>query len=226
MVQITAIRPRKGRQKRVALFLDGKFAFSLEPEVALSEGLKVGHGLSSNQIEDLLKTNRFRRCIDAAYHFLSYRPRSEDEVRNRLGRRGFDDESIEAVIGRLKEEGLIEDLAFARFWRENRQTFSPRSRRLTGLELKAKGVQLEVIDQVLGGLDDEDSAYRAASVKAGRLKTDDYQTFRKRLGAYLSRRGFGYGVINSVVRRLWQENQDLSIDGGKRHDDGEDGTTY
>ena len=220
MAQITAIRPRKGRQNRVALFLDGKFAFSLEVEVAVTEGLEVGHGLSSNEIEDLLKTNRFYRCLNAAYHFLSYRPRSEAEVRNRLKRRGFDAESIEAVISRLKEQGLIEDLAFARFWKENSQTFNPRSQRLTGLELKAKGVPAEVIDQVLGGLDDEDSAYRAASAKASRLKTDDYQTFRKRLGDYLNRRGFDYGVINSTVRRLWQENQGISIDGGERHDDG------
>jgi len=221
VAQITAIRPQKGRRaRRLMFFLDGKFAFSLEAEVVVREGLAVGQQLSSGQIEALLKANRFHRCLDAAYHYLGYRPRSEVEVKARLSRRGFDAESIEAVMSRLREQGLIEDLDFARFWKENRQAFNPRSRRLISLELREKGVSVEVIDQVLGELDDEDSAYRAALLRAGRLEADDYQTFRRRLGDFLRRRGFGYGVINSTVKRLWQENQDETIEGGEEHDDG------
>jgi len=204
MTKVTALRVGRSRQ-RVNVFLDGKFAFSLEAEVALKEGLQVGQELSSSQIEALVRSDHFHRCLNATVHYLSYRPRSESEVRERLQRRGFDGDSIEAVIAKLKEQGLISDIAFAQFWKDNRESFSPRSQWLTRLELRRKGVTTDIIDQVVDEVDDADNAYRAALSKARGLPLSDYQGFRRRLGDYLKRRGFGYEVINHTVERIWQE---------------------
>jgi regulatory protein len=205
VAKITALKVSRGRGKRVKVFLDGKITFSLETEVALKEGLKVGQELSASQIEALNGANNYQRCYDAAARYLSYRPRSEDELRKRLIRRGFDDDSIEVVLAKLKERSLIDDGDFAQFWKDNRQSFSPRSQWLTSLELKQKGVPNEVIEQVVSTIDDADNAYRAATNRARSLTMSDYQGFRRRLGEYLRRRGFGYGVINKTIERLWQE---------------------
>jgi len=202
--KITAIRTGKGQGKRVNVFLDGKFAFSLEAEVAVRERLQVEQELSASQIETLARSDHFHRCFNAAAHYLSYRPRSESELRERLHRRGFDD-SIEAVIAKLKEQGLVDDVAFTQFWKDNRESFSPRSRWLTKLELRRKGVADDIIDQVVDTVDDNNNAYRAALSKARSLPLSDYQDFRRRLGEYLKRRGFGYGVIKHTVEQLWQE---------------------
>ncbi len=204
MSKITALRIGKGRKKRVNVFLDDRFAFSLEAEVVIEEGLQAGRELSAGQVEALARSDHFHRCLNAAIHYLSYRPRSEFEVRERLQRRGFDD-SIELVIARLKERGLVNDMDFARFWKENRDSFSPRSQWLTKLELRQKGIADDVINQVVDTINDDDSAYRAAISKARSLSRSDYQSFRRRLGEYLKRRGFGYGVINHTVERLYQE---------------------
>jgi len=206
MSKITALRIGKGRKKRVNVFLDDRFAFSLEAEVVIKEGLQVGQELSASQIEALAKSDHFHRCLNVATHYLGYRPRSEFEVRERLRRRGFDDNTIGVVIARLKEQGLVDDMDFARFWKENRDSFSPRSQWLTKLELRQKGVADDIIDQVIK-IDDDDSAYRAALSKARRLPRSDYQSFRRRLGEYLKRRGFGYGVINLTVERVWEERE-------------------
>jgi regulatory protein len=203
--KVTAIRTGKGQGKRVNVFLDGKFAFSLEAEVALEEGLHAGQELSDIQVEALVKSDNFHRCLNAANHYLSYRPRSESELRERLRRRHFDGGSVEAVIVRLRERGLVDDRAFAQFWRDNRQSFSPRSQWLTKLELRRKGVADDLAAEVVGAIDDDDSAYQAALSKARSLPLSDYQSFRNRLGGYLKRRGFGYGVTNHVVERVWQE---------------------
>jgi len=191
----------------VSVFLDGKFAFSLTEETVLKGDLQIGQELSEHQIETLTKSDRFQRCLDAARQYLSYRPRSEAEIRQRLQQRSFDGEDIERVIGRLKEQGLVDDTTFAQFWAENREAFSPRSQRLTRLELRQKGVDSDIIAQVVATLDDEESAYRAALSKARRLSTTDYEVFRRRLGDYLRRRGFGYEVINSTVAQLWRERE-------------------
>jgi len=205
MTNVTALRIGKGRKKRVNVFLDNRFAFSLEAEVVIKEGLQVGQELSINQIKALAKSDHFHGCLNAATHYLGYRPRSEFEIKERLQHRGFDDNTIEMVIAKLKEQELVDDAAFAQFWKENRDSFSPRSQWLTKLELRQKGVTDDIIDQVIETIDDNDSAYRAALSKARSLRRSDYQGFRRRLGEYLKRRGFSYGVINHTIERLWLE---------------------
>lgn len=205
MSRITDLRTGKGREKRINIYLDGRFAFSLGAEVAAKENLQVGQDLSVDQIESLTGGDQLQRCLEAAYRYLGYRPRSESELRERMQRRGFVAETVDAAITRLKEQQLLDDEAFAQFWRENRESFGPRSQWLTGLELKRMGVMNGVIEQAVAGMDDEENAYRAALQKTRRWTPADYQSFRRRLGDYLRRRGFKYEVINHTVERIWQE---------------------
>jgi len=204
MGTITAIRD-SGRGKRAKVFLDGKVAFSLDTEVVVKERLQVGQELSDSRIDALNESDRFHRSLGAALRYLSYRPRSEHEIRESLRRRGFGADSVDEVIARLKEQGLVDDVAFARFWKDNREAFSPRSQSLTRLELRQKRVADAIIDRVVDTVDDDESAYKAARDKVQRISVSDYETFRRRLGGYLKRRGFGYGVTSKTVGRMWQE---------------------
>jgi len=215
MSKITRIKAGKGREKRVNVYLDGKFALGLLAETALKERLKEGQEVTESRLETLADKDRYQRCLNAAIRFLGYRPRSEAEIRQRLLRHGFDSECTEKALARLKERGLVDDTAFARFWKDNRETFSPRSRRMTKLELRRKGLSSDIIEQVIGEIDDGDSAYRAALNRVRRLSTTDYQAFRQRLGAYLGRRGFNYSVIKETTEKLWKEYKN---DNGKHRE--------
>ena len=162
-----------------------------------------------NRITALQGQGNFQRCLDAAVRYLSYRPRGEAELRDRLTQRGFAGDIQDAVILKLREQGLVNDSAFAQFWRDNRDTFRPRSKWLTGLELRRKGVDTEIIDRVVDTIDDEANAYRAAQSKARQLSGADYPTFYRRLGGYLQRRGFSSSVIKGTLERMWQEQKQL-----------------
>lgn len=211
--KITAIKAGKNpRVQRSNIFLDGKFAFSLDNELIIKEHLKVGLELSSNEIDILTNAESFRRCLNSAFQFLSFRPRSEVETRQRLQRRGYDKEEIERVILKLKRLELLDDTSFAEFWKENRNSFRPRSQQMLKVELRRKGVEPEVIQEVTEDIDDTENAYRAAIHRARTLPIDDYQIFRKRLDSYLQRRGFNYGVINNVVKKAWQERTGSSAE--------------
>ncbi len=210
MAEITALRVGRGRGKRVNVFLDSRFAFSLESETVAREDLRVGQELSPGRVEELTRTDQYNRCLNAAYNCLSYRARSEYEVRERLRRRGFAPDCIESVLAKLREQNLIDDAAFARFWKESREAFSPRSHRLTRMELRQKGVPGNIIEQVVEGVDDEDNAYRAALSKTRRWPRSDYREFRRRLGGYLRRRGFDYEALNRTVERVWREGENGS----------------
>jgi regulatory protein len=206
MGKITKLEKGKGREKRVRVFLDSEYACTLLAEVVLKAGLRTGQDVSESQMETLAGKDKNQRCFNAATRYLGYRPRSEAEIRQRLLRHGFDNESTEKTLAVLKRRGLVDDTAFAIFWKDNRESFSPRSRRLTGWELRRKGLSNAIIEQVTGEINESESAYRAALSKARHLSTADYNDFRRRLGSYLGRRGFGYEVIKQTVTRVWQEN--------------------
>jgi len=147
----------------------------------------------------------YQSCLDAAYRYLSYRPRSEFELKMHLRKRGFNDSSIQDVLLRLKEQGLLDDLAFAQFWKENRESFSPRSRMMLQRELRQKRVAPYIIAEIAEGIDEEASAYRAAQRKVKRIASADYDNFCRKLGAFLKQRGFNYEVARHTVNQLWNE---------------------
>ena len=205
MSKITGIKKGKTRQRRINLFLDGKPALGLLPETAFKENLKVGQELGESALENLAKADLHQRCYNSAARFLSYRPRSESEMRQRLARHGYDTDTIEKTLGRYREIGLVDDASFARFWVENRNTFRPRSKRLAKMELKKKGLQTDIIEEAVNDIDEKENAYRAALSRSRRLTGLEYKEFRLKLGQYLGRRGFNYGIIKEITDRVWKE---------------------
>lgn len=204
MKTITRIEAQRGKRARARVYLEGAFAFVLNLETVQERGLEVGQGLSEPEIQELLGADAYQSSLKAVLNLLGHRPRSEQELRQRLRRR-FDEEMVEGAIQELKERQLLDDAAFARFWQENRITFSPRSQRMIRSELRQKGIASEIAQDAVEHLDDEESAYRAGQKKARLCPTTEYSTFRKKLGTFLVRRGFSYEVTEQTIRRLWQE---------------------
>jgi regulatory protein len=214
MKKIETIKIEEGRKKRVAIYFAGqRRPLRLEVDTALKGKLTVGRELTEDELSDLAKLDMFYRTQNAALNFLSYRPRSESEVKARLTRRGFTAVEIDAVLVKLREQGLVDDTGFAGLWTENRREFSPRSRFLTRMELRRKGVANDVIEGAVENLDDSENAYRAGLARARRLSIADKNIFRKRLGDYLRRRGFDFSVVNDTVERVWREVGGASQEG-------------
>jgi len=152
--------------------------------------------------------------VDAACHFLSFRSRSEAEVRRRLTRR-FPPELVDRVIEALRNKKYLDDEEFAQRWRLQRERFQPRGRRLLQRELARFGVAPELIDQALVGMDDEENAYRAGRKLAVKLMSRDgtQDALYRKLHPYLERRGFAYSLARYTVNRLWLELAAQPLDG-------------
>ncbi len=140
---VTKIEPQKKNSNRVNIFLDGSFAFGLSNLVAA--WLQTGQVLSDKKIDELRLQDNQEAAFQRALHFLSFRPRSVQEVNERLSKAGYEPEVIEIVLNRLAESKYIGDIQFAQQWIENRAVFRPRSHRALQYELKLKGVQAEII---------------------------------------------------------------------------------
>lgn len=203
MKKITAIEVQKRTPNRVNIYLDGEFAFGLARIVAA--WLRVGQELSEEKIEQLQAEEARERAFQQAMLFLSYRARSESEIRQNLRKHEIPEPVIEQTLERLKQDGLANDHQFASTWVENRSAFRPRSRRLMAMELRQKGLDDEAISSATQSVDDEALAYEAAQKRVSRLKALEWSEFRKKLSDFLGRRGFSYSVIAPVVTRIWNE---------------------
>ncbi len=199
--EVTALKQQKRRRDRANVYLDGEYAFSLQKIVAAR--LRIGQTLTAKEIQALQAEDATELAYERSLRYLSYRARSTEEVRRYLARKEVAPEAVEQVIERLERAGLLDDAAFARQWVENREAFRPRSGFALQMELRQKGVPSQLAEQATEGLDEEASARRAADRKAQQLARYDEDTFRKRLLAYLARRGFGYGIARHVVDDLW-----------------------
>jgi regulatory protein len=133
---ITAIEPQQRDPERVSVFLNGAFAFGLPALVAVQESLRVGDELSEDQIARLRALDEQAKAVNAAMNLLARRPRSEREIRDRLKRKGYPPETIDAAVAKLEGWRYLDDEAFARFWVENREANKPRGRRLLEQELR------------------------------------------------------------------------------------------
>jgi regulatory protein len=151
--------------------------------------------------------------------FLSYRARSEAEIRQNLRKHEIPEDMIEHTLERLRSVGLANDSGFARAWVENRSTFRPRSRRLMAMELRQKGIDEESTSEALESIDDEALAYEAARKRAPRFSNLEWNEYRKKLSEFLARRGFPYSVIAPVIIRIWNETH------AHKHDFEEEDTT-
>jgi regulatory protein len=152
--------------------------------------------------------DEFEKYLNKAYHFLSFRPRSEKEVRDSLHKKKASTEIIERVITSLKEHKFLNDEDFARWFIENRLRFNPKGIRIIKMELKQKGVDREIIDQAIASLSkDEDSALqndlesarKLVEKKLPKYKDLDKQIIYQKLGAFLARRGFDWDIIKKSI---------------------------
>jgi regulatory protein len=200
---ITSLVVQKRNKDRVNVYIDGEYAFGL----AMIEAVKLRKGqvLSADEIARLQSLDEVETAHERALNFLSFRPRSAAEVRRNLREKEVPDSVIEQVIERLERTGLVDDMAFARFWVENREMSKPRSERGLRFELRQKGVADDAINAALTEINEDDSAYRAALERARRIPRTDKQFFAKRLGDFLARRGFSYNVVRETVDRVWDE---------------------
>lgn len=207
-MQITSLEPQVNNPERINLYVDGHFLLGVNAEIVLKMGLQVEQELLPEQLEQLRSEEAEQQAVDRALNYLSFRPRSREEVRRYLRRKETPPEIIEAALARLDRLDFVNDRAFAEFWIETRGQFNPRGAHALKNELRMKGVEREVVDELVDDEQDEERALRAGRKKAMSLvnvPNMDYARFRNRLGSFLQRRGFGYDVTTRTVRALWEE---------------------
>ena len=203
MLTVTRLEPQKKKPQRINVYLDGEFAFGISR--ATAPWLAEGNQLSQQKINDLQEKDQFEGAYQRAINFLSYRVRSEKEIRQNLTKHEVLEDIIDRVVDRLRDASLVNDWDFASQWVENRVQFKPRGKRALSSELFQKGIGNEIIEDVLAELDEEELAYACARSRITKFTGMEKKAFQKKLSGLLTRRGFPYHVTKDVVGSLWKE---------------------
>jgi len=206
--KITQIVIQKKRKNRCSIFLDDEYAFGLDQDVVVQFGLKKGDFLTDQQIDDILFNEEKKKAKDRALRFLSYRDRSEKEIRTKLKDVGYDDKIVEWVISELKRLRFIDDRRFALNYAQSQMLIRPKGEYVLKRELKQKGIDEELIDQTIEAIYQEKDqlafALELAQRRKKHYKIDDEMKVRKRVSDFLLRRGFGWDIVSEVME-LWDQ---------------------
>jgi regulatory protein len=205
---ITRLQIQQKNKERVNIFLDEEYAFSLE--LMLAAGLRKGQQLTEAEIATLQADDERKRAYAAALTFLGERVRSQTEVAQRLEQREFTPEAIAQTLARLQQEGYLDDTTFGQQWVANRQRFRPRSERALRYELRRKGMETSLIDEVIqeAEIDEDAAAWAALQPKIARWQGLERAQFSQKAGGFLARRGFGHEVARRVIDRAWNGRND------------------
>jgi regulatory protein len=204
---ITKVSVQSRRRDRVSVFVDGAFAFGVSDEVAVRHGLGSGVTVGRELLEAVRHDEAVASCKRVALHFISYRMRSEAEVRRRLKKEDAGHDVIDSVVANLREIGLIDDAAFADAFARDAVQVKKWGPHRIARGLRQAGLGDEHVEHALAQLrhviEDGDLVRKVAGKRWDQLSgVSDLKKRKKRVYDYLARRGFDFEDIRRVLDDL------------------------
>lgn len=204
-VTITGVHhiPRKSSRRRIDL--DDGSSFSIDLGLLTRHGLRVGFELVDATRDAILAEDAKTRAKATAMDMLRTRPRSRQEMLDRLAKKGFDEEASEGAVQTLEDLGYISDEEYADSYVVARTGRKPRGRYAIRRELRGKGIDRTTIDRALTAISDEDE--RDAAVRVAKMQLPRYSVLprdvaQRRMYQFLLRRGFGYEHVSAAMREV------------------------
>ena len=200
---ITAVDPDPRRPGVVRLEIDGARFGAIPRELVGTEGLTVGRAVDAELQQRLGAAADIEAAFRTVLRCLELRSYARSDLGRRLLRKGHPREAVEAALERATVLGLLDDAAYARSYVRTRAARGRGPSRLTR-DLLAMGVQRSLIDRALDaewpeGSDRSSMPIVLATKRAAQLGALPRQTKRRRVLAYLARRGFSGREVTEIV---------------------------
>lgn len=197
-MKITSIKQQVKNPGRVSIFLDGKYEFSLSLDELVKYRLKNDDVLDKADVKKFKKISADGKLRARALEWLLNRPHSEREFRDYLYRKKAEPEQIDNFVSEFTEKGYLDNAKFAG-WFAELQARRGKSNRAIRAELFKKGLSRETVNETI---DEQTSReeQRLRVLVAKKQKLPRYKADPQKLKQYLARQGFGYDLINDVLK--------------------------
>lgn len=205
MRTVTKIQQQKKALHRYNIFLNEKYAFSVDEDILVQYHIHKGMELSKQAVEDIMNHEDVHRNYVMAINFLSYRMRSAQEIRTYLRGKEVAPSTIVEIMERLEKEKLIDDHAFARAFVRDRIQRSSKGPRVIMNELQEKGVTSEIANEAVLQYSEEkqfNKAYKWAQKEAVKKSQHAVNKRKDQLRNKLMQKGFASTVVSAVMGEI------------------------
>lgn len=205
---LTALSADPHRPGRFEVEIDGRAAGRVSIDAIERLALQVGRPLDARQEAELPLEMERAATYDRAVGMLAAGARAGADLRRVLLRKGEPPHAVDHAIERLTAAGYLDDAAFARQFARAKMLGARLSRRRLESELRRRGVDRGVASEAIAAVIAEEQVDEGAMVeeaarkKLRTLASLDRPTRRRRLYAYLARRGYDLDEIRRVLERL------------------------
>lgn len=156
--------------------------------------------------------DKLQRYLDLTYRYLSFRNRSEKEIRDYLTGKNIPAEMIETIVGKLYDQKFLDDEKFARSLILFRARLKPKGRYALEIELRQKGISKDIIEKAFSETTDEelpDEITQAKGLIASRiqkLQGEPRQVIYQKVGSFLGRRGYSWETAKKAIDAVLEES--------------------
>jgi regulatory protein len=218
LAHITAITASARHAGRFEILVDGDVVATLSLDAIERLGVRIGVAYTESLANRVTVEAAALHTFDRALAMLAARPRAARDLERMLVRKGEPAEHVAAAVARLIALGILDDAQFARQFIRAKISGAGLSRRRLQSELWRRGVARDVIDAALAEVlveDEVDEDAQIAQVAAKKLRTlrsADPAAARRRLYAFLARRGYESSAIRRVMDALPANGEDEPLE--------------
>ena len=173
MPKITAITEQRRRKNRRSIHIDGEFAFGVNVNVVARFRLREGMIITDDLRREIEQGEVKQEAFDHAMRLLGQRMQSERELRQKLGRKDYGPNVIDAVVAECKRLDYVNDAKYAAGRAADAASLKKHGRQRAVSELMSKGVDKSTAEaataEAYADIDPVESAVALAQKKAASL---------------------------------------------------------
>ncbi|MCC3381276.1 regulatory protein RecX [Paenibacillus farraposensis] len=211
---ITKVEQGQGRKRGRYIIHFGPYSLSVLEDVMIKYNMFKGTSFDKAELEAVVLADEKQQGYVYALYYLGRKPRTRQEIAQRLVQKELDQAVIDEVLMRLESERLVDDDLYARQWARQRVTGQRRGKVWVRQELRQKGISKASIGEALGEITDNEEWESALVIGRKKWKQvrGDVTEKKRKTYPFLMRRGYSNDMTRRVVNHLTAAEQNGAYD--------------
>lgn len=207
---ITKIGRQKNNPERYNIYIEEKYAFAVDETILLKYQLSKGRILEDFERDEIVFDDEVRKAFNKAIQFLSFRMRSEHEVKEKLLDAEYGEAVVLEAIQKLYQLGFLNDETFSKALLETQKKTGKKGPRAIQQELIKKGIEKSLQEEVLESYTEEDQTQIAQTLAekiANQQSSKTPRQVKQKIQDTLLRKGYSYAIISKVINEIEFETE-------------------
>lgn len=218
VIKIVRITTQKNNKERFNIYVDRgngeEYGFSVDQDVLIEFQLRKGTQYSEEELKEILHKDEIKKSYNMSLNYLSFRMRSEKEIKDYLISKSYQVEIVDIVITKLRNNHYVNDMEFAKAFVRSRIKSSTKGPLMLRQELQKKGISETNIQEGLKEFRIEKqlevAMYFAEKNKGQKKGLSEYQV-KQKIGQALIAKGFSLELVKTALAKILFERDEEEL---------------